>query len=65
MINKLKFIPQFFQEVKEEVLKVNWSSKQELRGALIVVLIALAFLTFYIAAVDLGLSKLMHTLLRG
>jgi preprotein translocase SecE subunit len=65
MINKIKAIPRFFREVKEEVFKVNWSTKHELRGALIVVVVVLAFLTFYIAMVDIGLSKLTQALLRG
>lgn len=64
MINKLKAIPRFFGEVKEELHKVNWSSKQELRGALIVVIVVFAFLTLYVAVVDLGLSKLTQALLR-
>ncbi|MDP2924610.1 MAG: preprotein translocase subunit SecE [Candidatus Omnitrophota bacterium] len=65
MINKLKKIPKFFSEVKEELKKVNWSTKQELRGAVIVVVVVLAFLTLYVATIDLGLSKVMHSLLRG
>jgi len=65
MINKIKKIPKFFGEVKEELKKVNWSSKQEIRGALIVVMVVLAFITLYIAGVDLGLSKIMRVLLRG
>ena len=65
MIGKLKKIPQFFREIKEELTKVNWSSKNELRGALIVVICVLLFLTLYIYFIDVGLSKLMHTLLQG
>lgn len=65
MFNKLKKIPQFFREIREELTKVNWSSKNELKGAVIVVICVLAFLTAYVAFMDLGLSKLMHSLLQG
>ncbi|MCK9615654.1 MAG: preprotein translocase subunit SecE [Candidatus Omnitrophica bacterium] len=65
MFSKFKKIPQFFREIREELKKVNWSSKAELKGAVIVVICVLAFLTIYIALLDLGLSKLMHSLLQG
>jgi len=65
MFNKLKKIPQFFREIREELKKVNWSSKNELKGAVIVVICMLVFLTAYVALVDLGLSKLIHSLLQG
>jgi preprotein translocase subunit SecE len=65
MISKLKKIPKFFGEVKEELKKVNWSTKEQIRGALIVVMVVLAFLTLYVAGVDLGLSKIMRALLHG
>jgi len=65
MINKFKKIPQFFGEIREELKKVNWSSKIELRGAVIVVICVLAFITAYVALLDLGLSKLIHSLLQG
>lgn len=65
MISKFKKIPQFFREIREELKKVNWSSKNELKGAVIVVISMLIFLTIYVALLDLGLSKLIHSLLQG
>ena len=65
MVNKFKKIPQFFREIREELKKVNWSSKNELKGAVIVVISMLIFLTLYVALLDLGLSKLIHSLLQG
>ncbi|MFA5337202.1 MAG: preprotein translocase subunit SecE [Candidatus Omnitrophota bacterium] len=65
MISKFKKIPQFFREIREELTKVNWSGKNELKGVVIVVICVLAFLTTYVALLDLGLSKLMHSLLQG
>lgn len=64
MIKKLKQIPGFFREVKEELKKVNWSTRKELFGAVVVVMIVSAFLTTYIAVVDWGLSKLIEFVIR-
>jgi preprotein translocase subunit SecE len=65
MIGRIKKIPQFFKEIAEELKKVSWSSKNELRGALIVVISMLAALTTYFFVIDLGLSRLIHSLLQG
>lgn len=59
MIAKLKKIPQFFKEVNEELKKVNWTTRQDLIGAAVVVVIISAILTLYIFAIDMGLAKLM------
>jgi len=65
MIRRIKKIPQFFREILEELKKVNWSTKNELKGALIVVVCMLAFLTTYFFIIDWGLSRLIHSLLQG
>jgi len=65
MIRRIKKIPQFFREVLDELKKVNWSTKNELKGALIVVVCMLAFLTTYFFIIDWGLSRLIHSLLQG
>ena len=64
MIKKIKGIPGFFKEVKEELKKVSWSSRHELMAAATVVVIITSLLTAYIAFVDLGLSRLVQILLR-
>jgi len=64
MIDKLKKIPQFFREVKEELKKVNWSSREELIAAAWIVVAASVILTVYIFAVDLGLSNLIRQILK-
>jgi len=64
MIKKLKKIPKFFREVKEELKKVNWSTRKELVGAGGVVVVIFSLLTTYIAFIDLGLSKLVQFLLK-
>ena len=64
MIKKIKGIPRFLNEVREELKKVSWSSRQELTAAAIIVVIAISLLTSYIALVDLGLSRLVQILLK-
>jgi len=64
MIDKLKKIPQFFREVKEELQKVKWSSREELIAAAWIVVAASVILTVYIFAVDLGLSNLIRQILK-
>ena len=63
MIKKIKGIPGFIKEVKEEVKKVNWSSREELMAAGVLVVIVAALLTGYIFLVDVGLSKLIQIIL--
>ena len=64
MIKKIKGFPGFLKEVKEELRKVNWSSRQDLMAAARIVVIVAGLLTTYIAFVDLGLSKLVQVLLQ-
>ena len=64
MIKKIKGFPGFLKEVKEELKKVNWSSRQDLMAAAKIVVIVAGLLTTYIAFVDLGLSKLVQILLQ-
>jgi preprotein translocase subunit SecE len=64
MFKKLKRIPIFFKEVREELKKVNWSTRQELMGATVIVVIASALLTIYIFIVDIGLSRLIQIALK-
>jgi len=64
MFKKLAKIPQFFKEIKEELKKVNWSSRKELTGATVIVVVVSALLTGYIYLVDIGLAKLVQLLLK-
>jgi preprotein translocase subunit SecE len=59
MLAKFKKIPQFFKEVNEELKKVNWTTRKDLIGAAVVVVIVSAILTVYIFAIDICLAKLM------
>jgi|TARA_B100002003_G_C13698066_1_gene351296 preprotein translocase subunit SecE len=64
MIKKIKKIPKFFREVKEELKKVNWSTRQELVAAGILVVVVAIILTSYIFMVDIGLSRLVQLVLK-
>ena len=64
MLKKIKRFPQFLKEVKAELKKVNWSTKEELFAATIVMIIVTAFLTLYVFGVDSIFTKLVKYLLR-
>ncbi len=64
MFKKIKKFPQFLKEVKAELKKVNWSTKEELFTATIMVIIVTAFLTLYVFGVDSVFTKLVRYLLR-
>jgi preprotein translocase subunit SecE len=48
---------QFLKEVRQELKKVNWPTRQELVSYTIVVLVAVVFLTSLIFGMDLAFSK--------
>jgi preprotein translocase subunit SecE len=61
MFNRIK---EFFKEVKIEVKKVVYPSKDELVGSTWVVIIVVVVVSLFLGVVDLGLSKLVSRLLR-
>jgi preprotein translocase subunit SecE len=61
MINKIK---EFFREVKVELKKVVFPSKDELIGSTWVVIIAVVIVSLFLGLVDLGLSKMVRIALR-
>jgi preprotein translocase SecE subunit len=64
MLQKIKAVPKFLSEVREELRKVNWSTRQELTGAAVLVVIVAVILTAYIALIDLALSRSIHMFLK-
>jgi len=48
---------QFLKEVRQELKKVAWPSRQEIVAYTIVVLVAVVFLTALVFGMDLGFSK--------
>ncbi|NWF52162.1 MAG: preprotein translocase subunit SecE [Nitrospirae bacterium] len=61
MLNKIK---EFFKEVKIELKKVVFPSKDELIGSTWVVIITVIVISLFLGAVDLGLTKLVGIALR-
>ena len=55
----IKKIGSFFGEVRGELAKVSWSTREELIGSTIVVLTLTALLTIFIGFVDLSLTKIL------
>lgn len=60
MANK---VATFFNEIKLEMSKVSWTTKEEIVGSTIVVFISLGVLTFFIGVCDLLLSKLVNIIM--
>jgi preprotein translocase subunit SecE len=60
MLDKIK---QFLHEVLSEIKKVTWSSKKELVGATVVVIVAILMTTLFIGLVDFTLSKVLALLM--
>jgi preprotein translocase subunit SecE len=55
-------ISKFLAEVKQELTKVSWSTRQEILGATMVVISITALLSVFIGISDLLLSKILSVL---
>ena len=60
----MKKIKKFVSEVKTELQKVSWSTKDDLKASTIVVLASVAFLTIFIGICDLVLSAFIKFIIR-
>ncbi len=54
----------FFREIRMEIKKIHWPSKEELWGATAVVIIILLVTGVYFAFLDIGFSALMKVLFK-
>ena len=61
MVNKVRV---FIQEVRAEMQKVTWSTREELIGSTAVVLMMMLILSSFIGAADLLFSSLLRVILR-
>ena len=61
MINKIK---EFFREVKIEIKKVVFPTREELIGSTWVVIITVLVISLFLGIIDLGLSKIVGIALR-
>ena len=57
-------IKEFLKEVKVEIKKVVFPSKDELVGSVWIVIITVVIISLFLGVVDLGLSKLVSVALR-
>ena len=53
----------FFTDVVKEMNKVTWPKKEELQESTMVVLVVCLLIAFFVAAVDMGVSKLLEYVL--
>ena len=61
MVSKVRM---FFQEVRAEMQKVTWSTREELAGSTAVVLVTMLILSSFIGAADLIFSSILRIILR-
>ncbi len=57
-------ISNFVTEVKVEMQKVSWSTKEELVGSTTVVIVSTLLLAMFIGMVDIVLSRIIGLLIR-
>jgi len=62
MANK---VANFLREVKVELGKVTWSTKNELIASTIVVIVSVALLAIFIAICDFLIFRFVNLVLRG
>ncbi len=60
MANK---IANFFKDIKIEMIKVSWPTRDELIGSTVIVLISLAILSAFIGVCDIILSKIVNIIM--
>ncbi|MFA5118400.1 MAG: preprotein translocase subunit SecE [Candidatus Omnitrophota bacterium] len=58
-MNIIKQTRNFINEVKVELTKVSWSTRQELIGATSVVIVVTSLMAVFIGSIDLFLSKML------
>ncbi len=53
----------FLKDIRLEMGKVSWPTKDELIGSTVIVLVSLALLSFFIGICDAGLSALVNVIM--
>ena len=61
---KFKELKTFFSEVRSELKKVTWPSKQEVYSTTIVVILTTVFFGFYLYGLDVIMSQVFTRVLR-
>jgi len=60
---KFRELKSFFAEVKSELKKVTWPSKQEVYNTTVVVILTTVFFGFYLYGLDLVMSQVFTRIL--
>jgi len=60
----IKKIPDFFTQVKAELIKVSWPSRTDLLGAATVVVVSGTLLTLYIGFWDFVLTRIVTLVMK-
>ena len=55
----VKKISNYFSEIRQELSKVSWPSREELYGSVVVVIVLCLILSIFIYGVDMGLNSLL------
>lgn len=56
-------LQQYLKEVVQELKKVTWPTWEELKGSTMVVVFFSVVMGLYVAAIDLGLAKIVEAFL--
>jgi preprotein translocase subunit SecE len=62
---KIEKIKEYFREVYLEAKRVTWPSKKDAIKGTYIVLITVVIAALFLGVVDIGLAKIIQTLLRG
>jgi len=54
---KIANAKQFYRDVKLEMKRVTWPSRQDVINTTVITIVAVFFFSFYLMVVDLGLTK--------
>jgi len=57
-------ITNFLREVRQELSKVSWSTREELIGSTVVVITVTAILAVFIGVIDVTLSKFLSVVFK-
>ena len=61
----IKKVIDFLKEVKIELTKVSWSSRQELIGSTTVVIVLTSLIAVFIFIIDSALAKILSSVFKG
>lgn len=56
-------VANFFKEIKLEMAKVSWPTRQEMIGSTAIVLISLAILSAFVGVCDIVLSTVVNVIM--